>query len=671
MDVAVDQHDRTCELSARRVLFVGWQGANLRTVQSLLSDGRLVHLQNLIQRGAQLQLTVPPPAHAAAAWTTLATGTRPHEHGVLHSQVPAANDDGLLSVSRRNRRRPAIWNYLTAAAQRAHVVGWPVTSPAEDFDGICVSDAFIASRLQAASASLENEISPRELRGLLEKQCVVPSQLDAITVGQMLPHSASGLPVVRQIETACRSILAEAASCFRIFRWCLDQQPWGFAACVFPGLRRAHELAAWLSATVPGSHDCACEIVAGCYEHHDLLLGQILAQQTRANVLAVSLGRDKAAHGPLHGLAAIAGPDIRHLPSPARRSALDVTPTILSLLDLLIPDDLAGSAWTDLFNDDTTAAQLNHRTVADVNLHFSEQVHAGEAEPPANKPHSSVTHLVELGYTDPHAAKNRELAKRCRWETQLQRAISMLDAGLLAPAINQLETCVREDPDSHASRLILAEALLRIGRRQAARDQIEWLRFHGNEQPHSYRVAALIEQAEGNLAAALDELRGTHRGSIRLPGADVMAGNLLLRQRKPTLARDAFQSAVDAFGDTPDALAGLAAAELQAGNAEAAALHALDALADNMEFARAHYFLGVALAQLNRPAEAVHAFEAWARIAPTAAAPYRWMARLCEQHLDQPDTAAGLRHRGREVVRKRRALKLQQAADTSAPLSTP
>ena len=83
-------------------------------------------------------------------------------------------------------------------------------------------------------------------------------------------------------------------------------------------------------------------------------------------------------------------------------------------------------------------------------------------------------------------------------------------------------------------------------------------------------------------------------------------------------------------------------------------MNALDALAQEMRFGRAHYHLAVALLHLDKPQEALRALESWAAVEPQAAAPYRWMARVYEQQLDDLPHAVASRAKGREVVRRRR-----------------
>ena len=130
---------------AKRVLMIGWDGAELATLRLLLEAGQLPHLGSLIDGGAALELTVPRPIFGQSAWTSLATGKRPHEHGVLHAYQPVADGSELQPLDRYSRECSALWNVLNRAGLHTHIIGWPVTHPAESLTGICVSDRFTAN----------------------------------------------------------------------------------------------------------------------------------------------------------------------------------------------------------------------------------------------------------------------------------------------------------------------------------------------------------------------------------------------------------------------------------------------------------------------------------------------------------------------------------------------
>ena len=167
----------------------------------------------------------------------------------------------------------------------------------------------------------------------------------------------------------CRGILAETATLFRALRWCLKQQPWDFAACVFPGIRSCHELANWMQGVSPAAAEFSEPLLAGCYEHHDLLLGQLLPFVGEdSHLIAVSLARQSTAATEANddgnasprigtpnrkvGLAVIRGPGVRHLTVPSQRSVLDLAPTICAMLAVPSGSDLVGRCWLDLFDVD-------------------------------------------------------------------------------------------------------------------------------------------------------------------------------------------------------------------------------------------------------------------------------------------------------------------------------
>ncbi len=74
----------------------------------------------------------------------------------------------------------------------------------------------------------------------------------------------------------------------------------------------------------------------------------------------------------------------------------------------------------------------------------------------------------------------------------------------------------------------------------------------------------------------------------------------------------------------------------------------------NFELPLAHYRLGAALALVEQYPEVRVALETFARLSPHRAAPYRWLASICEE-MEDGVTAAEYREQGRRLVRERRS----------------
>jgi tetratricopeptide (TPR) repeat protein len=676
---------------ARRVLLVGWDGAEFSILEPLLRSGRLPNLSSLLGSGACVELVAPRPTIAPAAWTSLATGKQPHEHGILHANCPSSDGSNLRRITCASRQCVALWNVLNRAGLQTHIVGWPVTHPADTVSGVCVSDWFSAP---FAPAPLERgggpAVSPQGVEPILRARQVVLTQIEEITVAQLLPQQAANLPEYHRLATICRAILAETATLFRAIRWCLREQPWDFAAGVFPGIRRCHELAKWWQSISPAASEFREQLIAGCYEHHDLLLGQLLQQVgDDTHVIAVSpAGQDAAAPSvgdesnilPLagssirnKGLAVMRGLGVRHSATPSQRSVLDLAPTVLAMLAVPYGKDMAGRPWLDLFDADLKPQIVDTwetQSTGKIAEEPCELVAPVDYLAQDNVRNQGVEHLVELGYVDPHDTAAKEAAHQCLQITELNRAISLMDAGMISQAIAVLERITKEDPAWLNSRALLAEAYYRANQRRSARAEIDWLMTQGVEKPQLYFLSGAIECSDRHFDLALDELRCAGRAGVKLPGLSALEGNIYLRRRDFAAAEAAFRSSIEFEGPTHQSLDGLAAVNLHRQHYEEAAISALDALEQEMRFGRAHYHLAVALLHLDKPREALRALESWAAIEPLSAAPFRWLARVSERNFGDAPRAAAYRTQGREVVRRRRGmLKTAQAGEPSAPWS--
>ncbi len=264
---------------------------------------------------------------------------------------------------------------------------------------------------------------------------------------------------------------------------------------------------------------------------------------------------------------------------------------------------------------------------------FARPPRKNHQSPTENDQNDAVQYLLELGYADPDEVAARESANRCRQETELNRAVSLLEAGLVPQAVAQLNQIAEQNPDWLLPHELLAKAYYQSNERKLAKHEIDWLSWHGDETPPLYLLMAAIALEERHFDLALEYLRCAKRARLPLPGLLALKGSVHLRKRQFMAAAEAFQSSIDSDGPTAQALDGLATTSLHAGRHEEAALHALAALERDMRFGRAHFHLGVALLRLNRLPEALRAFETWAATDTQRAAPFRWLAHVAQHHL--------------------------------------
>jgi len=119
------------------MIVVGIDGAEWSAIERLWAEGELPALKALAERGTRARLATDYGS-SPVIWTTIATGRRPEVHGIVDFVV--ATPRGDVPVSSDARRVPALWNMASAAGRRVAVLGWWASWPAEEVEGVVVSD---------------------------------------------------------------------------------------------------------------------------------------------------------------------------------------------------------------------------------------------------------------------------------------------------------------------------------------------------------------------------------------------------------------------------------------------------------------------------------------------------------------------------------------------------
>jgi predicted AlkP superfamily phosphohydrolase/phosphomutase len=123
------------------MIVIGVDGADWAVVEELWKQDRLPALAALARDGSRAVLGTSWAA-SPVIWSTVATGALPSAHGIT-GFVEATEQGGDTPVSSTLRRVPAVWNMLTSLGRRTVVVGWWATWPAEEIDGVVVSDRLL------------------------------------------------------------------------------------------------------------------------------------------------------------------------------------------------------------------------------------------------------------------------------------------------------------------------------------------------------------------------------------------------------------------------------------------------------------------------------------------------------------------------------------------------
>lgn len=116
---------RNARAPVGRVAILGLDGADWQLVRELVIDGHMPNIASMIDSGASAVVQPVQPTIAPLAWTSLATGVPPDQHGVLDYVQPGTQSP----VDAGSRRAPALWDIAQAFGRQSLVVGWWTTWP--------------------------------------------------------------------------------------------------------------------------------------------------------------------------------------------------------------------------------------------------------------------------------------------------------------------------------------------------------------------------------------------------------------------------------------------------------------------------------------------------------------------------------------------------------------
>jgi predicted AlkP superfamily phosphohydrolase/phosphomutase len=169
---------------SKRVLFIGWDGAEPNLVSRLLSEGKLPNLTNLIQHGFYTPLPSTIRPESPTAWTTFATASNPGVHGVYGFMRQISKSYDFEFTNTNWVQTPFFWETLSQHHKRVALLNMPMAYPPRPVNGYLVCGlmapgpdvvftypANLSQRLRAEGYSIDADpLAPGEDRALyLEK----------------------------------------------------------------------------------------------------------------------------------------------------------------------------------------------------------------------------------------------------------------------------------------------------------------------------------------------------------------------------------------------------------------------------------------------------------------------------------------------------------------------
>lgn len=141
-------------MASRRLVIVGWDGADWQILDPLMAAGRMPHLAKLTASGVRADLRSYDPMFSPLLWTTMATGKPPTQHGIADFLVKDPGTGKRRPITSDYRKVKALWNICGDLGRESGWVAWWATFPAEPIRGTMVSELLASVSMRGADAAL-------------------------------------------------------------------------------------------------------------------------------------------------------------------------------------------------------------------------------------------------------------------------------------------------------------------------------------------------------------------------------------------------------------------------------------------------------------------------------------------------------------------------------------
>ena len=488
-----------------KVLVIGWDAADWRAIRPLLEQGKMPHLQRMMEEGCHGNVSTLNPILSPMLWTSIATGKRPSKHGIWGFSEPSPDGKTIRPITNRNRRCKAIWNILSQVDKKCNVVGYWPSHPAEPINGVMVSNWYhraipikgwtptsIADRpkpglqgwTQDEWPMPEGTVHPEHLSEKLMEFRMHPSELEAAHIGPFIPNFLELQEKEDPRLVACSKVLADATSVHAATTALMSLEPWDFTAVYYDAIDHfGHGFMKYHPPRNPWIPEADFEnfkhVVESGYRLHDLFLGTLL--QLAGEDTTVILLSDHGFHpdhlrpsaipaipaGPAvehrtYGIFVAKGPGIRRNTELTGASVLDLTPTVLQIFGLPVGSDMDGKVLANLFDQPTIPTTVP--SWDDIEGPKPAGMHLIEDEPDNQQDAEMMKQLVELGYIEAPDEDHNEAKKQCLGELHYNLAESHIDAGEYWDAYSLLDTLWADSPRDHRYGLNLIRCLAALER---------------------------------------------------------------------------------------------------------------------------------------------------------------------------------------------------------------
>lgn len=660
------------ERERRKVLLIGWDGADWEHIHPLLDEGLLPNLELLLERGVMGNLATLQPVLSPMLWNSIATGKLADKHGVHGFMEPDPDSGGARPFSSLSRKCKAIWNILNQEGYRSNVVGWWASHPAEPINGAIVTNMF--NQVQREPLRVPpGTIHPAEREEELGDLRVEPGELTSEDILPFIPKAAEIDQDKDPRLRAFAKVLSDCASTQAVVTQMMEDGEWDFTAVYFDTIDHfCHGFAEFhppRQEHIPEeSFEIYKDVLRTAYRFHDIMLArQLELAGPDALVLLCSdhgfhsrhlrprvTPREPAGPAVWHrdmGIFVLSGPGIRKDERIYGANIIDVTPTLLAAMGLPVGDDMDGRVLIDVFEktpqvrtvpswEDVPGEDGRHPPGTRIDPDWSERL---------------TKQFVALGYVEDHSGDRDKAAESAQTESDYNLARVYFSSRRYEEAIPLFEKLMAAFPWEDRFIQHLTVALMRSGYSQQCLDLIA-ASYPGAWTPPNLmmtRVFAILG-VEGR-EAAIEAFHAIPEQALSHPRMRRQVGTILSNLGRLEEAAEQLEQAIADDADDYAAMGELAKVLLKQRRWEESADRAMDSVARLHQQPKVHYTLGQALLRLGYLEQAAHAFEVALAMRPGMYGAHRRLSVLYAKQLNNPDGAARHHVAARKLLEKQRA----------------
>jgi predicted AlkP superfamily phosphohydrolase/phosphomutase/tetratricopeptide (TPR) repeat protein len=582
----------------RRVLLIGWDGADWGILNELMDAGRMPHLSRLVGEGVMGNLASLAPCLSPMLWTSVATGKTADKHGILGFVEPAAEGLGIIPSRSTTRRCKALWNLLGEHGLHSCVLAWPVSDPVEPISGVYLSERVLdtlAARPENIRALPEGFVHPERLTPTVSDLRFHPCELSPGNLRDMIPTIGEIDLTADDRPARLARHFARCVTVHSVATQVMETEPWDLFAVYYEMLDHVgHDFMSYRAPQMAGvadeDHRHYRQVVDAVHEFHDQMLGRLL-ELAGAGTTVILLsdhgfqaGARRPAYRPFpgHGVAsegaewhrplgvlAMRGPDLKRDERIYGSSLLDLAPTVLALFGLPTGSDMDGRVLTRAFE---RAPEV--RTIP---TWETEPRPGGQAPPVADMEAQAVAvhQLVALGYLTADAVTGSQAAVQAQREANFNLAVVHLHHGRPALALPLFESLCEAEPLQARYELARLHALSRLNRSAEVLVHIARLEALGLGTAALDLLAAPALAATGQEARAMERWERAVERAPTDPVGHLMTGHHHRARSRRDVAEACYRRALALDPDLAEAHSGLAQIELDRGDFANALEHVL------------------------------------------------------------------------------------------------